>query len=171
MGSITQKIVTTIDTPSVGYYKFAPKADGFYAVDENGVETKIGGQGIFGSNFQETENTTQMELSTLTPTTFLSMTTASLPLGKYRIGYNFSWSYDDVAGNAGHIAMYDNGVRHNTTDITMETKNIFDIAHIGTFIYLDNASDVHTLELKIHCDDIADTITMQNAYIECWRVE
>jgi len=174
MGSITQKIVTTASNPSAGYYRFYPKSDGFYMLDENGVETKIGAatsSSVFGNNFQETENEVVMALSTLTPTTYITLTTPNLPLGKYRVGYNFSWSYDDVVGNAAHFALFDNGIQHNTTDITMETKNIFDIAHIGTFLYLDATSGIHTLTLTAHCDDIADTVTVHNAYIEIWRVE
>ena len=170
MGSVTQKIMNTPSNPPVDYYSWYPKIDGYYMLDENGVETKIGGQQIFGSWFEEIENVVPVQLSSLTPTTYLSMITSVLPLGRYRVGYNFSWSYEDIAGNAAHIALYDNGVRHNTKDIAMETKNIFDVAHTGSFLYLDNASGVHNLEIKINCDNIQDIITMHDAYIEFWRV-
>jgi len=171
MAAINQPVQTKPTSPAVGYYKFYPKADGFYMLDENGLESKIGGQSIFGSQQQDTENVVQMQLSTLTPTTYITLVTPNLPIGTYRVGYNFSWSYDDVNGNAAHFAVYDNAIRHNTTDITMETKNVFDIAHIGSFLYLDNIQGVHTLELKANCDDIADTVTIHNAYFEIWRVK
>jgi len=160
-------------SPAANRHKvFIDSAGVLSTIDDLGVvKTYNATAGVFGQNNQFTESEIQTSYSTLTPTAYLNLVTPPLPLGTYRVGFNCVWSYDDVLGDAAHFDILDNGVSHLPTDITMETKNIFDKPVLGSFLYLENVSGVRTIELKVHCDNIADTLTMFSAYLEIWRVE
>ena len=174
MGTITQKEeASKPSTPSSGYWRLYAKSDGYYMQDGLGVETKIGSSqppNIHGTEYYDIEDYNPLSISSTTPTTYLSLSTGNLPLGDYKVSFNFNWSYDDVTGNRANINVYENGVAHLPNDIKMETKNPTDIAHIGSFFLLHQRSGVYTLEIKGHCDSTNDTLTFSGAYLEVQRV-
>jgi len=176
MGTITQKeLASQASTPSTGYWRLYPKADGFYIVDDLGVESKIAVDGgnlhVFGLNFKVTENYTVTQYSTTTYQTYLTLVTDNLVLGDYRVGYNYVWSYNDVSGNYGIFDLYVNGVAHLPSPVQWETRNTTDRPQSSGFVYLENVSGVKTITLQCKCQNNNDTLTVRSAYLEFWRVK
>jgi len=173
MGTYTASQLTgNPPTPSPGNRTLFPKADGWYEIDDQGIVTKVfqSAVNIHGTEYHDVEDYNPLSISSTIPTTYLSLTTSSLPLGDYKVSFNFNWSYDDVTGTRANINVYENGVAHLPNDIQMETKDPTDIVHIGSFFIMHQRSGVHTFEIKGHCTHIDDTLTFTGAYIEVIRV-
>lgn len=83
MGEMNVKTVTSVDTPSVGYVKIFPKADGFwYSKDSAGAETKLGKTPHASDH---TDGTDQIADATLTDSGLMSAADKLL-LGSVSLG-------------------------------------------------------------------------------------
>lgn len=54
---------------------------------------------LFGTENQETSNTTLASTTSGTYQTYLTLNTTNLPAGKYRIGWNYAWAFASTAQN------------------------------------------------------------------------
>jgi len=124
----------------------------------------------FGKNFKEDSS---LAHSTTTSTTFqqkLRLITDTLPIGKYRIGWSYSWNYSLASNDfLGRIQV-------NDTDTVMEhqqePKDQYSdqIRYCSGFLYYDNESE-QSLNIDLDfASNSGGTATIFNARLEIWRV-
>ena len=125
---------------------------------------------VFGTEFQEISS---LGLSSTTSTTFqdkIDWTTASLPIGKYRLGWTYAWSFSSTGDD------FEGRIQLNGTDIMLHAQEPKDSGtdqlhrHSG-FEYFDvTTAGTQDINLQYRTDDAADTAFIQRARLELWRV-
>lgn len=135
------------------------------------LQAQINALGIFGSFFQDVES---LGLSSTTSTTYqtkLTLTTPSLPIGRYRLGWTYSWSYSSTGDDFEARILL-----NTTTQIMAHAQEPKDSGtdqlhrHSG-FEYIDVTSPgVQTIDLQWRTDDGSETAWIQRTRMEFWRV-
>lgn len=109
------------------------------------------------------------ETSTTSQTTFLNkltLTTPSLPLGNYRLGWKYDWR---TSGNR----LIDVRIQRNAADIFLRKnyQTVNDELPYGSgFLPIDAISGIQTFTLDFKVGGNNTTVYMQNAYFEFWRI-
>jgi len=134
----------------------------------SGTIANILGATIFGASFQNAESLTQSDTTSGTYQQKLRMTTPSLPVGRYRVGWNFEWLHSSGAGD------FQTRVQVNdTTDLmvgNMEPQEVVAWHPVGGFAYFDVASPaVLNIDLDYSSEN-ANTASIRRARLEIWRV-
>lgn len=151
-------------------FENSPTSDSLVAINQTTGEFKYESFPVFGQNFQEASDLT---LSQTTSTSFqqkLRMTTSSLPVGKYRIGFVYTWQYG-LASND-----FKARIQVNDTDTIMEhqeePKDQYSnqIVYNSGFIYY-TVSSAQSLNIDLdYCGNSGNTASIANARLEIWRV-
>lgn len=134
--------------------------------------TIVGG-GAFGQNAQEAESLTLSTTTAITPQQKLRLTTPSLPAGKYRIGWGYSWYYTNGSNDfAGQVQVDDDGalilMQHQQAPADTGT----DQQHrVSGFAYITfGGAGAHTIDLDFYRIGGVGTAGIQNARLEIWRI-
>jgi hypothetical protein len=163
---ITDHTVTPVEI----YFENSITDDGIVIVNPNTSQFKYTNFPVFGQNFQEASS---LALSQTTSESFqqkLRMTTPSLPVGKYRIGFVYTWQYG--------LASNDFKARIQVNDTTtimehqQEPKDQYDdqIVYNSGFIYYNVAvAGILNIDLD-YCGNSGNTASIANARLEIWRV-
>lgn len=126
------------------------------------------GATIFGSNFSQAESLAQSDTTSGTYQQKLRLTTGTLPIGKYRIGWNFEWLHSSGAGDFQARVQVD-----DTTDLmvaNIEPQEVVAWHPVGGFAYYDVASPA-VINVDIdYSSENANTASIRKARLEVWRV-
>lgn len=171
MGKITvSEEVGTPQTPSTGLRSLFPKTDGWYEIDDQGIERKVFTDNNFGSLFSEVSNDQEMTNANKNAYVVHSlMTSEPFEIGqKIRVGITSTWNIGDKKKNI-NIDLKINGssaklIKHRTIDTAAATWNT-----TTTFFYYDITSN-GTIDLSLEFKPDGNTATMSFSGIECWRV-
>jgi len=135
------------------------------------VEQLVAGASVFGQNADHAESDGE---SSTTSTSFqnkLNLTTDTLPVGKYRIGWNYEWNLNSLSDD------FEARVQvNNTTDIMEHVQEPKDSgsdqwSNKGGFGVYDLTSEgVLSIDLDYRSPS-ADTAKIRRARLEIWRVE
>ena len=148
---------------------------GMNATDAGGGQANI--QNVYGSNYTYAESLT---VTTTNSTSFqekLKLTTASLPVGTYRIGWSFQWNHDNTGNDfLGRIQMDDTTTLGNYqiepkdsagTFSTTGTNQKFGLAG---FAQVALTTGVHFFDIDFATENASDESSIWNARLEFWRV-
>ena len=124
---------------------------------------------VFGSQFQEAES---LGLSSTTSTTMqnkLNLTTPSLPSGRYRIGWTYSWSFGSISSD------FEAQIQLNNSTTIMnhaqEPKDSgTDQLHRNSGFEFQTLSGVQSIDLDYRTANSGTTAWIQRARLEIWRV-
>ena len=133
------------------------------------TKTYVDGSSIFGSEFYEEESLGESSTTSTSYQTKLTLTTGSLPAGKYRIGWGFGWSFGSTS--------YDFKAEVTVNDVTelldlhQEPKDsgVDQLYHCGGFGYW-SGSGVTTIKVIYCTENGGITAYIRDARLEIWRV-
>jgi len=128
------------------------------------------GTSTFGSNFQTEISAGE---STTTSTSFqqkLRMTTTSLPIGTYRIGWYYEWSFGSQSNDFLGRVQVDNTTTLMEHQQEPKDSNSDQSTPASGFAYITFASaTTHDIDLD-YCSNDGSTARIKNAKLEIWRV-
>jgi len=144
--------------------------DSLVAVNQSTGEFKYESFPVFGKNFQEASSLT---LSETTATSFqqkLRMTTSTLPIGKYRLGWSYSWQYGLASNDfKGRIQFNDDKVMMEHQEEPKDQYSDQERYCTG-FLYFSVASE-QSINIDLdYCGASGSTASIFNARLEIWRV-
>ena len=172
MGKITtSEEGVTPNTPSVGRRTLYPKSDGWYELDDQGVETKLYTSSVFGQDFLEASRSTSETNGDAVFDTYLSVTQTHSTIGaKYRIGVTVAWGMNTGSRNIQVAVVHDGNqlgvLEVEAKDTGAEIRNW----NTGFFYVTETTNIAHPIEIQYRPEDSRDTATMYYAGIEIWRV-
>ncbi|MFO7970101.1 MAG: hypothetical protein R6U15_08350 [Candidatus Izemoplasmatales bacterium] len=151
-------------------FENSPTDDSLVSVNQSTGEFKYKNFPIFSTYFQEASDLTLSQTTSESFQQKLRMTTPSLPVGKYRIGFVYTWQYG-LASND-----FKARIQVNDTDTIMqhqeEPKDQFadQIRYNSGFIYY-NVSVAGVLNIDLdYCGNSGNTASIANVRLEIWRV-
>lgn len=173
MGKITTKEeASTPQTPASTMRSLYPKADGWYEIDDQGLETKLFSSSVFGVGFKEQAKATVETRSSNVYGNYLTMAHPTTMVGaKYRIGVTVGWNYSSTSRKI-YIELRHSGVRLG--ELVMETKDSSSLITNWTtsfFYFTETVAGTHDIEINYRCQSNSDTATVFYAGLEFWRVE
>lgn len=133
-------------------------------VSGNGTTADVTVLGVFGSEFQEISDDTTSSTTSSTYQQKLRLTTADLPVGKYRIGWQFS-VFVDATGDVTAKVILDDVTDLDRHSIDNSTD---DYNSNGGFSYHSSFSGVHTIDIVYKAN--SGTALIRYARIEIWRI-
>ena len=126
---------------------------------------------IFGNNFQEASDDT---VSSTTSTTFqqkLRLTTATIPVGTYRIGWYYEWNFSSVANDfRGRIEINDTATVMEHQQEPKDT-GINQSHPCSGYAYVEIPSENSYFIDLDYCSSGGGTAYIRRARLEIWRVE
>lgn len=145
------------------------RADGTFAAPAGGV---------FGTEYDYEEKTTLQTTTSTSWQEYMSLTTASLSAGKYRIGWMYVWSYSDSNDEFMARVQVDNTTnlinpgdgtypyhRQEPTDGGTDQR-----CYNYGFREVTLTAGVHDIDMDFQSDETADTARMHHGQIEIWKV-
>lgn len=134
---------------------------------ENG-HYRIGGQAvIYGTEFDDAESDGESSTTSTTEQTKVTLTTGSLPSGKYRVGWYF-----ETNGSSGsqdvEAQVYDGATVLSRVEEAAEDSDAWKSE--GGFKYLSSISGVRTLTIKYKTQNSSATARIRRARLEIWRI-
>ena len=126
---------------------------------------------VFGQNFQQEESLTLSSTTSTTYQTKLTLTTASVPPGTYRLGWTYSWSHGSTGSD------FEARIRENGTDIMLHAQEPQDSGtdqlhrHSGFHYTTVASTGSQTYTLQYRTDSGGTTAYIQRVMMEFWRVE
>jgi len=145
--------------------------DNIVGVDSTSKNFKYLNFPVFGQNFQETSSLT---ISSTTSSSFqqkLRMTTETLPIGKYRLGWSYSWQYGLVSNDfKARIQFNDDKVMMEHQEEPKDQYSNQERYCTG-FLYFSVASE-QSINIDLdYCSNSGAQADIFNAKLEIWRVE
>lgn len=150
-------------------FENSPTPDAIVAINASTKDFKYKSFAVIGQDFFEASS---LGISVTTATSFqqkLRLTTGTLPVGKYRIGWSYSW-------NSSHASKNFNGrIQINDTTTVMEhvqepKQNNGQTRYSSAFLYYSNeSSQILNIDLD-YAGTAGKTATIFNARLEIWRV-
>jgi len=144
--------------------------DSLVSINQNTGEFKYKSFPVFGKNFQEESSLT---LSETTSTSFqqkLRMVTETLPVGKYRLGWSYSWQYGLSSNDfKARIQFNDDKVMMEHQEEPKDQYSNQERYCTG-FLYFSVASE-QSINIDLdYCGNSGATSSIYNARLEIWRV-
>lgn len=127
----------------------------------------INNTNIFGTEFQQAVSDTSSTSASTTYVNKVTLTTTSLPLGTYRIGWSAETS-NATTNNSVDARVQLNG----TTDLgfrIQESQDVRDWYNFHGFVY-QSLSGVNTITIDYRAFPSAGNMSIRRARIELWRV-
>ena len=137
---------------------------------------------VYGSEFQlwESPSTTSTTSSTFINKPGFPVTTTSLPIGKYRIGYCYGWNGNANTSDFEANILFDNLLKmeHNKEpkdsagpDRPTTGTGTNQLYRVGGFFYIDTTTiSTHTINLRIKSSSAGTIVSIFDVRIELWRV-
>jgi hypothetical protein len=139
---------------------------GLTASDIGGGVAKL--EMIFGANHQETSSESQSNTTSESFQNKLTMTTPSLPAGKYRIG----WYAEMLGANTG-VSWEMRVQLDDTTNLCLplkEPRDSTDWFPVSGMAYQTLSAATHTIDIDFRSEDAGVTTSIRRARLEIWRV-
>lgn len=158
-----------------GFTEEASPADGDWVLMErasDGAKRKVqkqnvgGSASVFGSQHHEASSDGQSTTTSTTFVTKLTLTTSSLPLGKYRVGFSCEYSNEDDSLTSVQVTV--DGTAH-----AIPTGYPWDDTewHAGSgFFYLDAISGAKTIKIEYKTESGTKDAYIRRARLEIWRI-
>jgi len=142
---------------------------------EDGADGVQGPQGpsvgTFGSEFDEVSDNTESSTTSTSYQQKLRLSTASIPAGKYRIGWRYSWS-----GSSSSLDFRAQIELDDTTQLMYHSQEPKDPGTDQShqtcgFVYVTfNSSGSHTIDLDYRAENSSGRAYIRDTWIEIWRV-
>jgi hypothetical protein len=125
---------------------------------------------IFGTQAQDAASDGESSTSSTSWVPKVTMTTPSLPAGRYRIGWNYEWRYDSIANNAIVRVQLDDSA--TLMEMQQEPKDAGSDQSINKagFGYVTLGAGVHTIDLDYRSSNGTYSTYIKRARLEIWRV-
>lgn len=126
---------------------------------------------VFGNNFQETSDNTTSSTSSTSFQQKLRLTTGTLPIGTYRIGWYYEWNFSNASQDFRGRVQGDDIIdlmehRQEPKDPNSDQSNV-----VSGFAYVTTTSeDTHFIDLDYCSSTGIYTAYIRNAKLEIWRV-
>ena len=126
---------------------------------------------VFGQNFLEVSSLGLSSTNSETYQNKLTLTSASVPVGKYRIGWTYSWSHGATNSDFEARILYNTSTQIMAHAQEPQDSGTDQLHRHSGFEYVDvTTAGVQTFELEYRTDDSDDTAYIQRARLEFWRV-
>lgn len=151
-------------------YGLDNQLDGTTSKDINTQEGvyRIGGKAtVMMTEFDDAESEGESSTTSTSEQTKVTITTPSLPLGKYRIGWYYEWNGSSGSQDV-EVQVYDGGTVLARHEEAPEDTDAWDGQ--GGFKYISSISGVHNFYIKYKTQSSSATARIRRARLEIWRV-
>lgn len=139
------------------------------AVDEGSNKTTVTITGnIFGTHHDEVESLSVSSNSSTTYQTKLTLTTASVPAGRYRVGVSYNWRGDNPKYDFRARVQENNSIQRYFHQQEPKDSNTNQANASGGFFYTTLTAGVHFFDLDFS-QQSGGTAFIFNARLEFWR--
>jgi len=161
------------------WVQLEPGEDGYFLQSQGVGTNPIWSSEVFGNNFESLDSNVIQQTTSTSFQNYLTLNTASLPVGTYRIGFTYQWSFNSTAQDfLGRIQV--DGYNVVSDDVhRQEPKDAAGTGPAGTnqrhfftgFVYQTfNIEEVHSITIDFASSNGSAAAAIYYGCIEIWRV-
>ena len=126
---------------------------------------------VYGTEFSQEVNIAESTTSNTAFTNKMSLSTASIPAGTYRVGWYYNWAYSVNTSNfLARVQIDDTTTIHEQTEQPTVSGNSQENVSSGFGYVTFSTNATHTIDLEFAASNGAHTSYIKNSRLEFWRV-
>jgi len=132
---------------------------------------------IYGTEYQYIESPSVVVTNSTAYVKKVTMTTPNLPAGTYRVGWKYSWNYNNTTRDFKGRILVDNTTQYDVLRIEpKDSAGSFGATgtnqkHIASGFFNTTFSGIHTIDIEFATQTSANSASMWDARLEFWRVQ